>query len=310
MPGICSPRLPFSRIDMPMSSLGGLLLCLGLVLGGCTDNTRPAGPPAPVEDHSIVKNNEPARAVRSAADVVPLQPPRAEPSTRVVEPAPVRTQLAQAPEQATVQAPVNVPVQPRSAPASDPTQWPPPPMVEPRPATQNRSGPLPGDPGYRHERVEIGSALKLKPQAPAESVPASTSGPRELPPVALVTPEPIREAKAKPAPVPQASVSAEPSQDKPPAVAALLADANRQLRAGNNDAAAAALERALRVQPRDAYLWHRLAYVRLEQGRGSDAESLALKSNSLAGDKLELVETNNRLIERARRLSSSAAGGR
>ncbi|MCB1738304.1 MAG: hypothetical protein KDI42_09285 [Gammaproteobacteria bacterium] len=289
-----------------MSSLGGLLLCLGLVLGGCTDNTRPAGPPAPVEDHSIVKNNEPARAVRSAADVVPLQPPRAEPSARVAEPTPVQTQV--------VQAPVQAPVQPRSAPASDPTQWPPPPMVEPRPATQKRSGPLPGDPGYRHERVEIGSALKLKPQTPAESAPASTSGPRELPPVALVTPEPIREPirepKANPVPVPQASVSAEPTQDKPPAVAALLADANRQMRAGNNDAAAAALERALRVQPRDAYLWHRLAYVRLEQGRGSDAESLALKSNSLAGDKLELVETNNRLIERARRLGGSAAGGR
>ncbi|MCB1734434.1 MAG: tetratricopeptide repeat protein [Gammaproteobacteria bacterium] len=185
-------------------------------------------------------------------------------------------------------------------------------MVEPRTPEQEQSGPLPGDPGYRHERVEIGSAIKLKPATPVEPEPASASGPRELPPVALVTPEPIRQPKAKPtvAPPPEESVSAEPTPDSPPAVAALLADANRQMRAGNNDAAAAALERALRVQPRDAYLWHRLAYVRLEQGRGSDAESLALKSNSLAGDKLELVETNNRLIERARSLSRSASGGR
>ncbi len=108
----------------------------------------------------------------------------------------------------------------------------------------------------------------------------------------------------KPATVQAAAVSSSDS----PAVDALLSEANRQLKTGNHDGAAASLERALRVEPRDAYLWHRLAYVRLKQVRGSQAESMALKSISLSGDKTELINSNWRLIARARKLLDDAAG--
>ena len=52
-----------------------------------------------------------------------------------------------------------------------------------------------------------------------------------------------------------------------PAIMELLNDANRRSAEGRHDGAAAALERALQIEPKDAALWHRLARTRLDQGR-------------------------------------------
>ncbi|MCP5142483.1 MAG: hypothetical protein H6926_00395 [Chromatiales bacterium] len=317
---LCNRRLP-RPTRLPhlsrFSIASGLVVILGLVLGGCTDTTRPDTPPAPVVDRSISGERQPARTVSRASEVVPLQPPRAEP-TPVQAPAPTS---ASTPVPAPVPAPApKANPTPRTAAASDPSQWPPPPMVE---APAQRATALPGDPDYRHERIEIGSAVNVRKPEPEPVAQSGVSGQRELPPLALARPEPIRPEKpAAPSPEPARTVApatqvakaepepvvSRPAADNPPAVAALLADADRQMRAGNADGAAASLERALRVEPRDAFLWHRLAYVRLQQGRTSDAESLALKSNSLAGDKLELVNTNWRLVARARRQQNNDAG--
>ena len=70
--------------------------------------------------------------------------------------------------------------------------------------------------------------------------------------------------------------------------------------AGRLPNAAATLERALRIEPRNARLWHELAQVRLRQRDYAQAESLAARSNTLAGSDAELRAMNDRLVEEAR----------
>jgi tetratricopeptide (TPR) repeat protein len=88
------------------------------------------------------------------------------------------------------------------------------------------------------------------------------------------------------------------------AVASLLAKAEQREQQAQWEGAAALLERALRIEPRNARLWHRLAKVRLQQGRYDMAESLAQKSNALAKDDEELKRRNAELIDTARNLSA------
>ena len=93
-----------------------------------------------------------------------------------------------------------------------------------------------------------------------------------------------------------------------PAVVALLDSADRQSNAGNLDSAAAALERALRIEPRNAVLWQRLADVRLKQKQPDQAESLALKSNTFAVDDAATRAANWRIIAKARRMRGDEKG--
>ena len=72
--------------------------------------------------------------------------------------------------------------------------------------------------------------------------------------------------------------------------------------------AGAALERALRVEPRNAGIWHDLAQIRLHQGQYQQAESLAGKSNNLASGNRTLQSRNWKVIASARKASGNAAG--
>ena len=94
------------------------------------------------------------------------------------------------------------------------------------------------------------------------------------------------------------------------AVIALLDRAEHYRRLGDTDAASATLERALRIDPRDAQLWHRLAALRLEQGRAAQAEQLALKSNALSAHDRALQASNWALVARARWAQDDAEGAR
>ena len=77
---------------------------------------------------------------------------------------------------------------------------------------------------------------------------------------------------------------------------------------GQLNQAAALLERALRIQPRDAWVWNQLADIRLRQKRYPQAESLARKSNSLAGQQYDLLARNWEMIARARKESGNSKG--
>ena len=81
-----------------------------------------------------------------------------------------------------------------------------------------------------------------------------------------------------------------------PAVVALLNEANLAMQNGRDDRAAASLERALGIEPRNAWLWHRLASTRLKQGELDQAAALAAKSNSYASTDRKLQAANWRII--------------
>ena len=115
----------------------------------------------------------------------------------------------------------------------------------------------------------------------------------------VVVPDVVVEEPARPPNVPlPAYTSAQTT--KHPAVLALLSEATRQENSGDLEVAAAKLERALRIEPRNPVLWHHLAAVRLRQGQTQLAISLAQKSNSFAARDTELVARNQRIIEQAR----------
>lgn len=92
------------------------------------------------------------------------------------------------------------------------------------------------------------------------------------------------------------------------AVIALLDRAQRDNNAGERDAAGASLERALRIEPRNSWLWLELAQVRLAQGQYAQAITLARKSLSFAGHQPRLQSENWQVIGQARVAQGDKAG--
>lgn len=103
------------------------------------------------------------------------------------------------------------------------------------------------------------------------------------------------------------SVPIAPSND-PPAILALRSEAEASTRSGDLDNAATALERAIRIQPKNPRLWHDLAAIRLKQQQPGLAEDLAMKSNLHAKGDAALARSNWAIVADARRLKGDAAG--
>jgi Tfp pilus assembly protein PilF len=91
------------------------------------------------------------------------------------------------------------------------------------------------------------------------------------------------------------------------AVAELVRGARTHAGTGRLAEAAAALERAIRIEPRNPRLWHELAGLRLKQGDYVQAESVAERSNFWAGGDERLRTENWRLIAEARAARGDAA---
>src|SRR5919204_6570594 len=108
-------------------------------------------------------------------------------------------------------------------------------------------------------------------------------------------PAPVEQAPGAPQPPPAPAAAKESV-----AVAGLMDSARADAAAGRLTNAAASLERALRIEPRNPRLWQELARVRLPQGQYAQAESLALRSNSWAGSDSALRAENARIIDLAR----------
>jgi predicted Zn-dependent protease len=93
-------------------------------------------------------------------------------------------------------------------------------------------------------------------------------------------------------------------------VAGLMETARADAAAGKLSTAAASLERALRIEPRNPRLWQELARVRLQQRQFVQAESVAARSNSFAGSDNALRAENWRLIAQSREARGDEEGAR
>ncbi|HLY52143.1 MAG TPA: tetratricopeptide repeat protein [Steroidobacteraceae bacterium] len=102
------------------------------------------------------------------------------------------------------------------------------------------------------------------------------------------------------APAPVETPAPSPGPRENVAVAGLMESARADAAAGRLAAAAASLERALRIEPRNPRLWQQLARVRLQQADYAQAESLAARSNGFAGGDTALRAENQRIIDESR----------
>ena len=101
-----------------------------------------------------------------------------------------------------------------------------------------------------------------------------------------------------------------PPHPETPAVASLIDNARLDSQAGRYSNAAASLERALRIEPRNPRLWQELSRVRLAQRDYDQAESCAQRSNSWAGSDNALRFENWQLIAQAREARGDSAGAK
>ncbi len=92
------------------------------------------------------------------------------------------------------------------------------------------------------------------------------------------------------------------------AVVSLLDQAQSESDAGRHDAAGASLERALRIEPRNPWVWTELAQVRLAEGQYAQAITLARKSNSFAGSRRRVQAENWQVIGKARVAQGDSIG--
>ncbi|HEX2331950.1 MAG TPA: tetratricopeptide repeat protein [Burkholderiales bacterium] len=119
-------------------------------------------------------------------------------------------------------------------------------------------------------------------------------------------PAPPETRPAQPEPPPVTPAPAPPKENI--AVAGLMETARADAASGNLASAAASIERALRIEPRNPRLWHELARVRLKQAQYAQAENVAARSNSWAGEDRALRAENWRLIAESRRARGDTEG--
>ena len=131
-----------------------------------------------------------------------------------------------------------------------------------------------------------GCAGKAPVQPPTVPVPDSRPPAVSAP---TPTPEPVAPPRRESVPVPEEGKAA----------GTLLANARQNVRAGKFNQAEMMLERALRLEPRNARLWHEMAQVKYGQKNYGQVIQFCIKSNSLAKKDYGLIKQNWLLMEKA-----------
>jgi len=105
---------------------------------------------------------------------------------------------------------------------------------------------------------------------------------------------------------PQQTVA--PDKNTSSAVISLLEKARDATKQGDYQRAEVLLERTVRIEPRNASLWHYLAKLRLHQTRYNEAIGLAQKSNNLVRSNDHLKADNWRIIAHAKYQMGDVSG--
>jgi len=130
--------------------------------------------------------------------------------------------------------------------------------------------------------------------APRTPVPA--------PPTAAVVTHPVPEAP--PAPAGSVEPPSPPARTAPPVSSAtqtLLNQSRVHQAAGRYDQAAASIERALRIEPRQPVLWLELGNIRIKEGDFTQAEGMGRKALSLSAGDAALTARAEALIATAKK---------
>lgn len=95
-----------------------------------------------------------------------------------------------------------------------------------------------------------------------------------------------------------------------PAVGALVIAANQNSEKGDLQSATTTIERAIRIEPRNATLYYKLALLRLKEAKPRLAEDLAKKSALLASNDTRLKKHSWLLIAKAREMQKNFDGAK
>ena len=100
------------------------------------------------------------------------------------------------------------------------------------------------------------------------------------------------------------------AQSTSPVALAFLEDADKYTIAGDSNRAVASLERGLDIEPKNPWLWNRLASERLKQKMWAKAITLAKKSNAFASGHEQLKIDNWQIISQASTALGDKEGAR
>lgn len=144
------------------------------------------------------------------------------------------------------------------------------------------------------------------------SAPVNPDGSQVVVPGAPIIPgQPTGEPTPLPDPRPPLSPSLPKNIESSGAAApviSLVKTARAALKSGRPDQAGSSLERALRIEPRNPWVWQSLASLHVLTQQGEQAESEAKKAISLGKRNPYLDAESWRLIAEARKLQGNAKG--
>lgn len=183
---------------------------------------------------------------------------------------------------------------------------PPAPVYGGQPKIQKPSVGTPKKPKSDKETVKtqpIKDFSDVKPEPFSPSEPASSS-PVTLEALEPSVPTPPSPSELTPFQPIEATVPLSP------VVTALVSAANQNSNAGDLDSAATSIERAIRIEPRNATLFYKLALLRLKQSKPNLAEDLAKKSALLAATDNTLKKHCWLLIAHAREIQQDFSGAK
>jgi len=164
---------------------------------------------------------------------------------------------------------------------------------------------------YRHHLCSTLSILALsalllngcaiKQPVPQRSYPTKKTVPHttpsRVPSSSYPTPQVVQPHDVPP---PQTSQTT-PYTPKTGAGSSLYSTAQGAIGRGDYQQAEMALERALKIEPRNAHYWYTMAQVKYKQKQYSQAIHLCSKSKSLAGRNSQLISLNDDLSAMARK---------
>lgn len=169
--------------------------------------------------------------------------------------------------------------------------------------------------GYAPETESI-EELKPEPLTPEQEQQALESEQASAPPGQESAPaapgqEPVIAAPQElPAPVQSPRFAPlETFAPLSPAVNALALAASQDSKAGDIESATTTIERAIRIEPRNATLYYKLALLKLKQSKPRLAEDLAKKAALLASGDTQLKKHSWLLVARAREMQGDIKGG-
>ena len=172
--------------------------------------------------------------------------------------------------------------------------------------------PEPLTPEQEQQRQE-----SLAPEQGALTTEQGSSPPEQEPATPNPTQEPLSAAPKQeflaPPPPPTPTPPFEPLETfapLSPAVSALALAANQNSKSGDIEAATTTIERAIRIEPRNATLYYKLALLRLKQSKPRLAEDLAKKAALLASNDTQLKKHSWLLVARAREMQGDLKGGK